>query len=60
MIGPDDHAKKWKVKFDSLTAEKKQWLLEKKKYRAELKQKEEAIFNLQAKLKELTKTLDFA
>lgn len=48
------------MKFDIIVEQQKSWLTEKKKLRNELKILTDKNFRLEAKVKELTETLDFA
>lgn len=48
------------MKFDIVVEQQKSWLIEKKKLRNELKILTDKNFRLEAKVKELTETLDFA
>lgn len=51
---------RWKMKFDIIVEQQKSWLIEKKKLRNELKILTDKNCRLEAKVKELTETLDFA
>ena len=51
---------RWKTKFDIIVEEKKSWLIEKRKLRKEHKILTDKNLRLEAKVKELTETLDFA
>lgn len=51
---------RWRTKFDMICSEKKNWLNEKQELRKQLKELQDRNFRLEAKVKELMETLDFA
>lgn len=60
VYAQNPEAQRWRTKFDMICSEKKNWLNEKQELRKQLKELQDRNFRLEAKVKELMETLDFA
>lgn len=60
IAGAQGSLQRWKDKFDVLTQEKKNWLVERRSMRTKLKELTDQNMALEQRVKELAQTLDFA